>query len=624
MGPATLEPDRPATLRLAFPPDHPSARAAAATVRRFFAEQGVSEKELFACELCVAEACNNAVEYLAADGPRENAFLDAVCGASQLEMRVTDHTPGFEWPKTITKPAVHSDRGRGLYLIHSFMDEVKYLRGATENVLIMRKKRSAPLPGHKHEDAAITLDAAKVQLAECKRAISAMARELGFRTETLSAIFRCCADLGRAGMNDGFVARMIEDMMHLTSTDWYVLRYVSADQTQLVVEASSELRELLPSLAVPPPGEGLGLSLESRAAATRKPVRIEASTPVENEPLRIAGAAANGVIYPLVFNDTLVGTIAVGRRQGDFVFGEVYEEVVRTFAEFLAIQTAGLRHRQEDLRNQLFARELDIARVIQRSLLPVTLPQLPGFGLAGGWHCAREVGGDFYDAIAMNEHTVMLIVADVMGKGVPAALFATHLRGLLRGLSARFDDPAQLLNRLNRLLYEELSAVSMFITAQVVVVDTAARTVTAAGAGHCPLLYVKDDGSTVAPLATQGMPLGVIPNAEYRSRSVTLGAAATILLHTDGLTDARNVAGESFGQARLAAWLAANHGRGRSATELRGRLASELTRYRGDAAMADDQAFLLLTEEVSEESRDTAAWFPHAITARRVANAQVN
>jgi len=606
---SALQTVRPATLRLAFPPDLGSARSAAATVRSFLAEQGVSSEELFACELCVAEACNNAVEYATGPGKKHHAFVDAVCNADELELRVSDHTAGFDWPRRSGKPPVHSERGRGLFIIRSFMDEVHYLRGAKENVLVMRKKRRGPRVIQATSGAALTLEDAQRHLADCKRSVSAMARELCFRSETLSAVFRCCAELGRAGSSEGFESRLLADMLHLISADWYVLRLVSPDGVQLAVAAASDPDLEADALPLALNGQ-TPTSLEARVAVGRTSMRFEAADCPESEPLLAVGRNANGVIYPLYFSDTLVGTVAVGRRAGDFVFGDLHEEVGRTFAEFLAIQTAGQRKREEDLRTKLFARDLDIARVIQRSLLPVTLPQMSGVGFAGGWHCAGEVGGDFYDAIALSEDKSLMIVADVMGKGVPAALFATNLRGLLRGLSARFDDPAQFLRRLNRMLYEELSAVSMFITAQIAVVDVRLRTITAAGAGHCPLLYVSEDGESVASLATQGMPLGVLPDFEYRSVTATLGRPGTLLMHTDGLTDMRNVQGESFGQQRLARWLEANHGRGRSATALRGRLGAELSRFRGDAAMVDDQTFLLLTDEVPDESRDTASWFP--------------
>ena len=608
---ATLQPDRPATLRFAFPPDLSSARAAASTVRGFFAEQGVSDKELFACEVCVAEACNNAVEYATPEGRVHHAVVDALCSATLLELRVSDHTAGFEWPKGLMKPPMDSDRGRGLFIIQSFMVEVQYLRGPKENVLIMRKKRSGAAQAVDTEKEPRNFDESQRLLGDCKRAISAMARELCFRSETLSAVFRCCAELGSSSSSAGFAERLLADMLHLTSADWYVLRLVSSDHRQLTIAAVSSPELKAESLDFPT-ADSLPRTAEAIVAATRQLAHFEAGKSASDEPLRAAGANANGVVYPLTFNGALVGTVSVGRRQGNFAFGDLSEEVVKTFAEFLAIQTVNMRHREEDIRGRLFSQELDIARVVQRSLLPVSLPQVPGFGLAGGWHCAREVGGDFYDAIALNENCLLLMVADVMGKGVPAALFATNLRGLLRGLAARFDDPGMLLGRLNALLYEELSAASMFITAQVAVVDARARTITAAGAGHCPLLYTPASGPDVTTLVTQGMPLGVLSNETYRAQKVALGRPGTVLLYTDGLTDVRNATGQTFGPEALADWLRRNHGHGRSATEMRGRLAAELSRYRGDTAMTDDQAFLLLTEDRPEATRDPSSWFPKA------------
>jgi sigma-B regulation protein RsbU (phosphoserine phosphatase) len=101
----------------------------------------------------------------------------------------------------------------------------------------------------------------------------------------------------------------------------------------------------------------------------------------------------------------------------------------------------------------------------------------------------------------------------------------------------------------------------------------------------------------VTALPTRGLPLGVLPGTSYRHESATLGTPATLLLHTDGLTDTRNTAGRRFGQRRLQAWLQEHTRAGHSATELRDRLAAELNRFRGDALMADDQAFLVMTEE---------------------------
>jgi hypothetical protein len=312
------------------------------------------------------------------------------------------------------------------------------------------------------------------------------------------------------------------------------------DGRTLVVAAASEPELNLGPLTLPPAGEephGIVATVAMTQTAARFDLREDSD---HNEPLRAIGPEATGLVCPLVFGGTLVGTIAVGRRDGGFPLGKLQDEVVRVFAEFLAIQTVNLRHHKEEVRNRMFARELEIAQEIQHLLLPRTLPQLEGFGLAGGWQSAREVGGDFYDALAVDVQSLFLMVADVMGKGVPAALFAATMRGLLRGLAARSDDPAEILGGLNRLLYAELSAVNMFITAQVVHVDLQTRQVTAASAGHCPLLYVPPGRHNVVALPTQGLPIGVLPDTVYRSATARLGDPATLLLYTDGLTDTRN------------------------------------------------------------------------------------
>jgi serine phosphatase RsbU (regulator of sigma subunit) len=189
-------------------------------------------------------------------------------------------------------------------------------------------------------------------------------------------------------------------------------------------------------------------------------------------------------------------------------------------------------------------------------------------------------------------------------------LFATTMRGLLRGLASRSSDPAQILTSLNRLMYKELSAVNMFITAQIVHVDLQDRRVTIASAGHCPLLVMQNGGRTVSALTAHGVPIGVLPDTVYQFATNAAGIPATMLLYTDGLTDSRNSDGKTFGQRRLMAWMRANVTPSRNVAELRDLLMAELGRFRGETAMADDQAFLLLSE-------DRVGSFPAAGIGRR-------
>jgi serine phosphatase RsbU (regulator of sigma subunit) len=272
--------------------------------------------------------------------------------------------------------------------------------------------------------------------------------------------------------------------------------------------------------------------------------------------------------------------------------------MIRTFAEFVAVQVVNARHLEEQVHARLVAHELDIAHRIQRALLPRSLPRFENFDLAANWESARQVGGDFYDAIQLGENSVLLVVADVMGKGVPAAMFATITRSLLRALAGRSHHPGKLLRRLNELLYEELSSVGMFITAQLVFVDLARRELVAASAGHCPILL--GTGDDVRTLYVAGTPLGILPDARYRQQTVPLAASASVVLYTDGLTESQNPAGEMFGHDRLAGWLRDNLARAGSADLLRDDLAAELSRFRAGAPLRDDQAFLILKEATAQ------------------------
>ncbi|HZZ18361.1 MAG TPA: SpoIIE family protein phosphatase, partial [Opitutaceae bacterium] len=576
----------PAVLRLSFEPDIESAREVSVAIRSFLAEQGMPEKEIFSYELCIAEACYNAVEYVGAEARGNRPVAEAIFTPELIELRVTDYTPGFDLPPRVPQPSPLSERGRGLFLIQAVMDEVRYLRSTSENTLVMRKRRrpSDPLLA-KGQSAAH-------QLFEAREAMETMGRELKMQSDILSAVFRCCAEMGRgAETAEGFGERLLSDLLQLTAADWYVLRLLAPDGASLTVVSASEGSPASGPIAIPTRGTAAG-GYEAMVAASGNPIQFtirECSNSAE--PLISIGAEGAGIVHPLRFGGTLVGTLAIGRRAGEFPVGRLQGEVVRALAEFLAIQTLNLRHRTDEVRNRVVAKEFEIAKEIQHLLLPRTLPQVAGFGLAGGWRSAREVGGDFYDAIALSSTSMILMMVDVMGKGVPAALFATTLRGLLRGLASRSSDPSQLLGSLNRLLHKDLSAVAMFMTVQMVHVDFAKRRITAAGAGHCPILISHPGRRGVAALATQGVPIGVLPESAYANVVEMFDAPATMLLYTDGLTDMRDAEGRMYGPRRLMSWMRANATPGRAAAELRDLLNAEMDAYRGTAEMADDQAF---------------------------------
>ena len=587
--------ERGVSNRVVFKCDLSEARVATRILRAFLAEQGLDETEQFNCELCLAEACNNAVQYASVAGAKLPISAEVTCHAASVELRVTDRTEGFDLPAKAQPIDLESENGRGLFIIRSLMDEVRYYRGTDENTLLMRKTRTRQQHRPADEAATATLEEARRQLESCQQTISGMARELCFRSESLAAIFRCCAELGRTSDLEGFGHRLLNDLLHLAAADWFVLRLLPPGDTQLVVFAASS-----PDLRTEPivltPGAEVDLSAELTAARTRREIEFDAQrvTSVQ-EPLRGAGETASGLVHPLLFGDKLLGTLAIGRRSNPAPFSALQAEMIRTFAEFMSVQVVNVRHHEEQVHARLVAHELEIAHRIQRALLPRTLPQLAGFRLAANWESARQVGGDFYDAFPLGDHSLLLVVADVMGKGVPAAIFATITRSLLRAMAVRSHHPAKLLRRLNELLYTELSSVGMFITAQLVFVDLKRRHLVAASAGHCPVLILS--GDTVRPLNVTGTPLGILPNATYRQQTATLAQPSGLLLYTDGVTESVNAAGEMFGHERLADWMRSRVPVPATAEALRNELAAELSRFRGSASLRDDQAFMLLAED---------------------------
>ena len=268
------------------------------------------------------------------------------------------------------------------------------------------------------------------------------------------------------------------------------------------------------------------------------------------------------------------------------------------FTPFSAATPAELRRELADFKQTLgtMTRELEVARAIQRASIPRSLPQPGDFSLAGRWESAREVAGDFYDALLLSDDSLLLVMADVMGKGVPAAMFAMITSALIRALATPQDKPSELLTRLNTLLYDELSAVDMFITVQLVRIDLSRRQAVVANAGHCPALFLAG-GQLARDFGPTGTPLGILRDPAYDEESTTLEEPASLLIYTDGLTETVNSDGEMFGRQRLIDWLNNNARSPETAEPLCERLSSELSHFRANTPLRDDQAFLIFSDK---------------------------
>ena len=194
--------------------------------------------------------------------------------------------------------------------------------------------------------------------------------------------------------------------------------------------------------------------------------------------------------------------------------------------------------------------ELDVASKMQQSILPTSFPTTSEYEVYGHMVPARNVGGDFFDLIPMENGRLGLAVADVSDKGVPAALFMMSSRTLLKGSAIGMGAPGSVLSEVNTMLTEN-NETMMFVTLVYALYDPESGTVTYANGGHCNPLVVHPDGSSVELALTGGVALGVMPGLEYREADATLNPGDTMILYTDGVSEAMNAAGEEFGVERL-------------------------------------------------------------------------
>jgi sigma-B regulation protein RsbU (phosphoserine phosphatase) len=249
----------------------------------------------------------------------------------------------------------------------------------------------------------------------------------------------------------------------------------------------------------------------------------------------------------------------------------------------------GQVRRQQALDRQ---RELDEARRIQRKLLPSMIPEVDGFEVATSWQPASGVGGDCFDAIGFGRQRFALAIADVVGKGIPAALLMSNLQAAVRAFATDAARPHELCDQVNRVLCGHI-AEGRFITFFYCIADADLGTLTYSNAGHFPPVLVRVDG-TVERLSTGGAVLGVFPDRGYEESSVAIGRGDRLVLYTDGITEARGEHDQEFGDERLVA-LAIQH-RACSAPALQARLVDAVTTFTG-GRFQDDATLIVVAVE---------------------------
>ena len=632
---------------MTFPAAEDQLEDIRSSVRNVLSESPLSQKAVNSVLLAIEEACTNVIRHAYLYGPgsiriRIRLHQDRVVFSIYDRGRKFDFGHS-EVPDLDRYVRTGRKGGLGLYLIRKMMDSVEYFARDGENELRMEKKI---------ERAGENLIRARGVSIRVKFALWAslvvfaivsgvyLYLDHQVRVNTRARFFRSAqtstesfvADIGdKTIMKDPDLIRSAtawlasnKDFSYVVVTD--ISGIIAADPlaswrflSRFEERDSSDYN----SKATMPDSSG------HKEFHFRVPVKIRdnvvgyAYFGLRERPLQadIAGARRNLVV--ISFLGLVIGFIAVFALSNYFVkpiqkltegvmrIGEgnldqtlpiegadEFSEIARAFNEM----TSKFRKAQETVVEQeRLQKEMQVAQEIQHALLPRRFPDIEGYDISTVYRAAKDVGGDYFDFVQIDENILGIIVADVSGKGVPGSLVMTMIRTALR-LEARGNySPTDILSRVNLFVTDDVKR-GMFITIFFITLDSARRTISYASAGHNPMILYRKDPDSCYFLNTRGMPLGIaLPEGVSFEESLEfdrlqLKKDDMLIVYTDGITEAMNKLGEQFGNERLVEFIKANSEL--APEEFTKKLDAELARFTGGAPQNDDITLVVIKEKL--------------------------
>jgi serine phosphatase RsbU (regulator of sigma subunit)/putative methionine-R-sulfoxide reductase with GAF domain len=255
--------------------------------------------------------------------------------------------------------------------------------------------------------------------------------------------------------------------------------------------------------------------------------------------------------FPLSIKGDFYGAMIAVEKDVPAKFQAKRVELLNGVSQQIALAIQDDHLNQEMIIRERMEKEIQLARQIQKTFLPETLPQIEGWKLDLRWNTAREVGGDFYDVFRISDDKYAFAIADVSDKGMPAALYMTVTRTLIRSSAQSLHSPAKILSRVNELLALENQTSGMFVTAVLGVLDPENGEFEYAIAGHNLPLLRRETNGQVENLKKGGIAMSVIENAEYEDHCTVLKPGDSLLLYTDGVTETFSPEEEAFAETRL-------------------------------------------------------------------------
>ena len=333
----------------------------------------------------------------------------------------------------------------------------------------------------------------------------------------------------------------------------------------------------------------LYMDLESR----REPILLDEAAADHRVSVRPGDVLGSLLMVPLIVRNEMLGALFVGR---DVAHGFEKDDVetISVYAAQAAIAIENAQLFEEQIEKERLSRELDIAREVQRKLLPQSVPKIPGVTIAASSVSAHEVGGDYYDFLQLDDHRMAFIIADVSGKGTSAAFYMAVLQGIFRSVSRLASSPADFLDNANVALASALER-HVFVSVIYGIIDTEREELVIARGGHCPAAMINLNGEA-SFIRTKGLGLGLDRSELFRrslvERRIDLQPGDVFVLYTDGVVESRDHEGTEYGYDRLLEAL--RDFRHEDAPELHNSLLSHLNGFLGETDYDDDMTLVVL------------------------------
>lgn len=311
-----------------------------------------------------------------------------------------------------------------------------------------------------------------------------------------------------------------------------------------------------------------------------------------NDVLKPSEEFSSAAVSPLKTHNEIKGYL-IAAKKNNFIFDDEDKEALNTFSDYASVSIENSRLLEESIEKERLEKELDVAREIQRKIVPSKNPEYKNLKISSVFIPAFEVGGDYYDFFEIDENKLGFVIADVSGKGISAAFIMAEVKGIFESLAKIIESPKEILIKANSILKRALDRKN-FVSAAYGLIDVQKETLHLSRAGHCPVLLVRDNEAV--NLRPSGIGLGLNFSSRFENTleeiQLDLEENDLIVLYTDGITEAKDINLEDFGEKQFQKILVDNWNL--ETDEISNKVIREVTLFSQDNSQHDDITLVIL------------------------------